>query len=237
MPLESITPQWDLSTTQFPTSLIKQEPVEANWVTTRARGQNNKSISYSDRSSDNRQRTRTMRFNGYCNYCDKFGHKEADCRAKQRDQPRDQQQVQSQGQLRQPQWQERNRQPYQQQQRQAQQRLTYNQSEGTNRSSRAVENSSRFPANRNNENTSSINTNSISNNNSNNSHMQQDQEFPYFTANLDTVDTNSSNGTTLFKVRAQIVLFSQEPQSVLALMDGGSSHSFISPTVLTQAQL
>jgi hypothetical protein len=67
--------------------------------------------------------------------------------------------------------------------------------------------------------------------------MQQDQEFPYFTANLDTVDTNSSNGTTLFKVRAQIVLFSQEPQSVLALMDGGSSHSFISPTVLTQAQL
>ena len=91
MPLESITPQWDLSTTQFPTSLIKQEPVEANWATTRARNQNNNSISYSDRSSDNRQQTRSMRFNGYCNYCDKFGHKEVDCRAKQRDQPRDQQ--------------------------------------------------------------------------------------------------------------------------------------------------
>jgi len=70
MPLESITPQWDLSTTQFPTSLIKQEPVEANWATTRVRDQNNNSISYSDRSSDNRQQTRTMRFNGYCNYCD-----------------------------------------------------------------------------------------------------------------------------------------------------------------------
>jgi hypothetical protein len=66
--------------------------------------------------------------------------------------------------------------------------------------------------------------------------MQQDQEFPYFTANLDTVDTNSCNGMILLKVRAQIVLFNQEPQSVLVLMDGGSSHSFISPTVLTQAQ-
>jgi hypothetical protein len=204
MPLESITPQWDLSTTQFPTSLIKQEPVEANWATTRARNQNNNSISYSDRSSDNRQQTRSMRFNGYCNYCDKFGHKEVDCRAKQRDQPRDKQQGQSQGQLRQPQWQERNRQPYQQQQRPAQHHLTYNQSEGTNRSSRAVENSSRLPANRTNENTSSINTNSISNINSNHSHMQQDQEFPYFTANLDTVDTNSCNVTTLLKARAQI---------------------------------
>jgi hypothetical protein len=45
MPLESITPQWDLSTTQFP-SLIKQE---ANWATTRMRDQNNSSISYEDR--------------------------------------------------------------------------------------------------------------------------------------------------------------------------------------------
>ena len=54
--------------------------------------------------------------------------------------------------------------------------------------------------------------------------MQQDQEFPYFTANLDTVDTNSWNGTTILK-------------AVLAVMDGGSSHSFISPAVLTQVQL
>jgi hypothetical protein len=67
--------------------------------------------------------------------------------------------------------------------------------------------------------------------------MQQDQEFPYFTANLDTVDTNSCNETILLKVRVQIVLFEQEPQSVLVLMDVGSSHSFISPTVLTQVQL
>ena len=32
-------------------------------------------------------------------------------------------------------------------------------------------------------------------------------------------------------------MFNQEPQSVLALIDGGSSFSFISPTVLTQAQV
>jgi hypothetical protein len=47
--------------------------------------------------------------------------------------------------------------------------------------------------------------------------MQQDQEFPYFTANLDTVDTNSCNGMILLKVRAQIVLFNQEPQSVVRI--------------------
>jgi hypothetical protein len=47
--------------------------------------------------------------------------------------------------------------------------------------------------------------------------MQQDQEFPYFKATLDTVDTNSCNGATLLKVRAQIVLFNQEPQSVVRI--------------------
>ena len=35
----------------------------------------------------------------------------------------------------------------------------------------------------------------------------------------------------------QLILFNRPTQSALALMDGGSSHSFISPSILTQLQI
>jgi hypothetical protein len=62
-------------------------------------------------------------------------------------------------------------------------------------------------------------------------------DFPYFVADTSTVDSNLNNSTSLLKPRVELVLFNQEPQTVLALIDGGSLHSFISPSILTSIQL
>jgi hypothetical protein len=67
--------------------------------------------------------------------------------------------------------------------------------------------------------------------------LSQTQQYPYFTADIDTVESGHRISTPLLKQRVQLILFNQDPQVVLALIDGGSSHSFISPTVLTDTQL
>ena len=199
--------RWDTQA-QEACSLIKQEPLEANWTDTRSSTTNNTTAfrNTNQRGNTNRNNEST-RFNGSCNYCKKFGHKEVDCRAKKRDQP-------------------------QQQQRNFNTNNSNNRF--TNRPNRSNTNSNRYPP------TSQSNTNTLSAESSyveNNSQDSNNSEFPYFTADVISVDSSSQASTPLLKSKVELVLFNQNPQTVLALIDGGSSHSFISPTVLTEAQL
>ncbi len=78
------TPRWDSqSQQQIPLSLIKTEPIETNWLNSQSNRAGNRT-SYPS-SSGNPISNQTARFNGNCNYCRRFGHKEIDCRTKARE--------------------------------------------------------------------------------------------------------------------------------------------------------
>lgn len=66
-------------------------------------------------------------------------------------------------------------------------------------------------------------------------------EFPFFAqADATTVEVANLHldaPIKLLKTPVQIELFEQTPQELSALIDGGSSHSFISPNILTTQQL
>ena len=91
----------------------------------------------------------------------------------------------------------------------------------------------------------SYNNNSSNNRTSTNSASTQEDCFPYFSSETQSITiaqvsaaaTSQAVGASLLKVSARLVLFDQPQQSVTALIDGGSTHSFISPTILTKAQL
>ena len=76
------TSRWDSqSQQQIPLSLIKSEPIEHNWL----KSQSNRDCdrpSYPSSSNVNPSSNQVTRFNGNCNYCRSFGHKEVDCRTK-----------------------------------------------------------------------------------------------------------------------------------------------------------
>ena len=68
-----------------------------------------------------------------------------------------------------------------------------------------------------------------------------DADFPYYGASYNiysaivSAAATSNAGAELLKVTTRLALFDTESQLVTALVDGGSSHSFISPSVLTAA--
>ena len=67
-------------------------------------------------------------------------------------------------------------------------------------------------------------------------------EFPFFAADTTAIETLTvsaapQTGAKLLKVHVALRLFDQLEQRVLALLDGGSTHSFISPSILTKSQL
>ena len=64
-------------------------------------------------------------------------------------------------------------------------------------------------------------------------------EFPFFGDHNSITLAHVSNIQTaqLMKVSVQMILFEQLSQVVEALCDGGSTHSFISPDVLTRSQM
>ena len=99
--------------------------------------------------------------------------------------------------------------------------------------------SSTFTKHHNNNN---YNSNKANSNNSFSNDIDGRYNYPY-EANSDTVSlalvsaAASSDGASLLKVSTQMALFDQQPRMVTALIDGGSTHSFISPDVLTEGQL
>jgi hypothetical protein len=233
---------------ETPNNLIKTEPLDINWATTNYANNrspysncnqprsNNIDTNYGNqsRSINNAFTGRNIdptRFNGTCNYCNKFGHKEVDCRSKRRD---EQQQSSLQGEQREqcnrPLNRSQTRQP-----RQTQQNFNnYNPNNRyNNQQYQTRSNTDGSFGNQSNTNTLSADSNHAEVLNQ----SPQTQQYPYFTANIDTVESGHRNSTPLLKQRVQLSLFNQDPQVVLALIDGGSSHSFISPNVLTAAQL
>ena len=253
MPITANTqPQrWDSQTQQqIPANLIKTEPVDANinWLnsTSNASGRppsqnDNRRSSYQTNTNSNNY----SRFSGNCNYCNRFGHKEADCRTKAREEQQDAQQGQQQ--------QQNVSSNGRYQSRVTNNNNSYNNTENRNGSRTNDSRYNRQPQ-RNQGSNSNLNQNASSHtleldenrgmqtNNNNNENTNTNNEFPFY-AHLDTttVEMNSIIGhtipTPLMKVSVHLTLFNQEPQVVSALIDGGSSHSFISPSIMTKAQL
>ena len=76
----------------------------------------------------------------------------------------------------------------------------------------------------------------------NDKHVQFEDEsfanFPFFADNnVMQASFQAAKLQALMKIKVQLILFGQSTQLVTALIDGGSSHSFISPTVLTPTQM
>lgn len=79
---------------------------------------------------------------------------------------------------------------------------------------------------------------------STNTASTEDEVYHYFdsssysiSADLNTNAVTSAAGAELLRVKVRLRLFNQPEQMLTALIDGGSTHSFISPNVLTQDQL
>jgi hypothetical protein len=207
--------RWDPHTPS-PTPLIKTEPIEANWLESSRSGTGkpyNKTINRSTNSQHNSNRNQpstSSRFNGNCNFCQKFGHKATECRTRIREQNNNNFRSEAHNGAR----------PY------------YN-------------NPRSYDGNRNDDNrqlsnsrlkTNQANSHTIGVQNSTNS---TSDEFPFFITESSTVELSSiiQSSTPLLKSTVKLVLFNQEPQMVSALLDGGTSHSFISSNILTKAQL
>ena len=236
--------KWDLQVQhEIPANLIKTEPADVNWASTsygnsRPQYQSNNSDNYASSS----RFTEPERFNGTCNYCNKFGHKETDCRKRKRDEQQggaepesaNRYQNRSSQQMQQPQT---NHQQYTQRQSRPQ-RNNYNNANSFSNTNNRYNNQQNSSNNQSNNNQTNTNALSLDSNQiETNKQSSAEPEFRYFTANVDTMEAWEKTNTPLLKLRVQLTLFNQDPQFVLALIDGGSSHSFISPSVLTIAQL
>jgi hypothetical protein len=219
-------------------SLIKSEPVEVNWLSSQADQGRPRYPSSNPRVDSNGNQGN--RFNGTCHYCHRFGHREFECRTKVRDSMASQMRFDDN------------------------QSNSYNNDDrGSNLYNRGNSNHSRVSTNRFNINTSSNNrgfhnNSSFRNNdrtfrsntgsndrglnpaqtsaNANGLDTQLD-EFPFFADTAAVEISSLEPATPLLKSYVQAVIFGQPQIQVLALIDGGSSHSFISPTILTPVQI
>ena len=261
-------------------SLIKSEPVEANWSESNT----------SKRGSFNSQ---ASRFNGTCNFCKAFGHKAMDCRKQQREQ----QNGTSNGSGRSNYAASNGGRPNYSHDYGS--RPSYS-SNTPSRSNFASSDSMRRPANnyspkgnfsRADANQSecyedpyerydrsengfqqveqfdqgqmirphpphastqndftggsqkhvSFNSNANSISATYGSNSVEDSEFPFFTANTNSSElflaTSPDASNILMKAQVELILFGHPPQVLKALIDGGSSHSFISSNVLSKEQL
>ena len=155
------------------------------------------------------QRNESRPFNGNCNYCNSFGHKIADCRKRQREQ---QQHASS----------------FRPAIRQHNVRFEDSQRETIDVNQRGRQRAAAHS-----------NTNSIAAS-SQDSQLNSSNEFPFFATDTNVLEiaTLSLQQTTcLLKKHVNFSLFDKPTQSAHALIDGGSSHSFISPNILTSEQV
>ena len=234
--------RWDSLTQQLvPTNMIKTEPLEANWLDTTRSGQTSGRPTYDNDSrptNSNRNNSTQQRFNGNCNYCHRFGHKEIDCRTK----ARESQNYPTNN---------NNNHNRRGNNNTNSNRYGNNNSFNSRNNNRDGRNSNGFNNRRSYQNNSSQGTGN-NNNSGNNQNVttpninslnaqvaDTNEDFPFYTAETSTVELQScfKPAVALLKSQVKMVLFQQEPQIVAALIDGGSSHSFISPLILTQIQL
>ena len=231
--------RWDSQTQQLiPLDMIKTEPLNVNWLDSNANG----TLPYSNNNNNNQhnsnrtQRSYNMqRFNGNCNYCQRFGHQEKDCRTKKK---RDQQGASS------------NNNSYNTASSYSPNSPNRTNSYSNRRFGNTRGNNSHSSGNRpnndqtindnNHSTTRNVTTNALNIDDTQNSNEASNNEFPFFTESS-TVQLSSLTQyiipTPLLKLTVHLVLFNQQSQVVSALIDGGSSHSFISPTILTSTQL
>ena len=196
--------------------LIKQEPsAEVNWADAQrsdGAGHNNRNDMF------------VKRFNGYCSYCNIQGHKAAECHRRIRDQgqfqPSHQQRQHQRFQPQQQRQHQHQHQRFQPQQQLQRQQTPFQPQQGTMMYQ---------PKQSNQTSTNVIDA------------QDQCEEFPFFVDNnsIETSCFESSFGAPvkLLKVKTSLRLFGQPEQDVLALFDSGSTHSFISPSVLSKAQV
>ena len=74
-----------------------------------------------------------------------------------------------------------------------------------------------------------------------NNALDAEDEFPFFSSYNNMIESaticSSSAPAKLLKVKVLLRLFDQPEQQVLALIDSGSTHSFVAPSILSHAQV
>ena len=216
--------------------LIKIEPIETelNWLSSQG-GQNRPQYPGSNQKI-NQSTNQVNRFNGTCNYCNKIGHKEFECRSKARDNSCNSTTY------------DYNRD------------FNNNNNNSYNRASNYRTSNANRAYNSNNysSNNRTNNINTTSRDGINRQRRQETEppisntisatdaankgstEFPFLEElNLNTVLATSKTlqRTELLYAVVQLRLFNQPQTQLNALIDGGSTHSFISPTALSATQL
>ena len=188
--------------------LIKEEPVDAFWSDSRSRNQ---------QSSSNEPKTR--RFEGTCDFCKFYGHKIEDCRKRAR-------------------------------LIKEKERLGRdNHASNTSNYSRPTSNqTSNFKPRQSNINLTELDYKSDLNENSldiNSLHTERNEneissdEFPFFLSESFGIEILTLSAAPVecgMLVRVKFRLFGQPEQEVLALLDSGSTHSFLSPRILSSKQ-
>ncbi len=109
------------------------------------------------------------------------------------------------------------------------------------RNNQQVRNSYRnYSGSRGRGNNTSTNTGRAQAHTTNATKQEELEEFPFFCENNTTLavmmSMTNGEGAQLLRAPVELELFDQRSQVVFALIDGGSTHSFISPDVLTPAQ-
>ena len=229
-----------VAATEAKLPLIKAEPFEVNWLSTHASHNNRPSYPRSNPNTDSNG-DQGNRFNGTCHFCHKFGHREFECRTKARDNAEqytnDCHSISNDN-----------------------RRDTYNY-RGSSYNVRSPSSSNQFSNNNNNasrrtqfsgnnrfSNSQRADTNNNTGGNVRGIHATQNHaganfidsqidEFPYFADTTAVELSSKSPGTSLLKALVHVKIFDQLQTRVVALIDGGSSHSFISPSVLTSVQM
>ena len=193
---------------------IKNEPLELNYASSSNRQIGRPAQQRVNKQSEQRQ------FDGTCDYCHRYGHKASFCSTRARERER-------------------------QYQRPSYSNLNNNYGAGSNLHNRSGNNSK---PKQDGFNTNNYNTNNYPNRarnagiSSNNAELG-DEEEPDFPSNMfanaieiGEMSVNTSGNSSLLRVIVKFSIFNQQPITVSALVDGGSTHTFISPDVLTPIQ-
>ena len=251
--------KWDeQKLAQIPTNLIKQEPCDLNWLdsSSNARGSNN-----NHRTTNSNRSNNSTRFNGTCNYCRRVGHKEAECRTKAREQQQENGTFNNSNDNN-----DNNGKPNNNNynNNNGNRPNTYNNNNNYRNNNNNSTNSNSYRTNNNNNYRQLSQQNSVHQNSeqqnigqqNSGQHSQQTNthalevnnesvtsntniEFPFY-AHTATVEMNSVSKQitpTPLPLFVHLILFKQEPRILKALLDSGSSHSFISPSIMSQSQL
>jgi len=189
---------------------IKEEPLDAQWADSR-------------RASTSRYQGK--RFEGTCDFCKFYGHKISDCRKRMRLQK----QSTNRG-VQQASYGSRPTSDYSSNY----ERRQNTQDKGHPKESNVFSSETNFRA--------SLNENSMDNEMCENidENDPNNEEYPFFldaeNFSIDILHVDFNDGKISMRVKVKIKLFGMNEMEVLALADSGSSHSFISPKILSKEQ-